>query len=186
MPETETSVMTDEQILGIDDEATSEISGEVSETAPETTSQETAELSTQRPEEKSETLPGQKPQQDKAQQPAKPADQSAATFEQLFPAGIEQARAAHAAAQEMARADEAFLTGDYSGIAQTFEQMFGENPKACADAVWVGMKYLQDRAPEELAEVLRYAIGTELGGQKIWGALEQIYAAAQKSGAQDV
>src|SRR5215472_8276005 len=183
MPET----LTDEQILGLDDGAASEVSSEAPETTAtvETTSQETAEQPPPRPPtEKAETLPGQKPA-DKTQPQAKPADQNAQTFEQLFPGGIEEARAAHAAAQEMYRADQAFLTGDLHGVAQTIETLFGENPQALADTVWVGLKALQEKAPEQLQQVLRYAVSEELGGQKVWTELERAYREAQKAGARD-
>src|ERR1700745_3798641 len=112
MPELETSVMTDEQILGIDDSP--EVSSEAAEpSAPvETESQDTAEKPPLRPTgEKADTLPAQKPQQaDKAdKQQAKPEQgQAAANFEELFPAGIEQAREAHTKAAQLDRSDTAF------------------------------------------------------------------------------
>jgi hypothetical protein len=184
MPET----LTDEQILGLDDSP--EVSTSETSTPVETPSQETAEQPPLSPTtEKSETLPAQKPTekpQDKTQQ-AKPTDQSqdAQTFEQLFPAGIEQAREVHAKATELDRADAAFTNGDYQGMAQTFEQVFGDNPHGCVEALWMGRRFLEQRAPQESAAFSRFVVSEELGKQGVWDWLERVYESAQKVGARD-
>jgi len=87
--------------------------------------------------------------------------------------------------QRCAGADQAFIDGDLHGIAQTINSLFGENPQALADTVWIGLKALQEKAPEQLQQVLRYAVSEELAGQKIWTELERAYREAQKAGARD-
>jgi len=169
MPE----VLSDEQILGISDDApevssdTSEPSAPV-ETEPEITATETP----LRPDSaKDGSLPVQtKPQADKTQQsdksqpPTKPTDpaQDAAEYRQIFPRGIEQAREFHAKATELDRADASFRNGDYSGMGQTIEAVFGDNPHGLADSMWMGMKFLEERAPAELAGFSRIVVSDEL------------------------
>src|SRR6266446_2829554 len=171
MPET---ALTDEEILGISDDAP-EVSSESPETsAPvETPSQETGTETPLRPESaKDETLAA-KQQPAKAQQPAKDGT----------PEQAQEIIAAKAA--ELDRADAAFASGDVAGMAETFEQIFGDNPHACADALWMGLQFLEQRAPEHLSNFSKMVVSDELSQQGIWNALELIYESAQRSGAQE-
>lgn len=180
MPET----LTDEQILGLDDGPSSEVSSESAEsaeaTAPIETQPEeaTAETPLRQDQTKDETLtqskqPAKGQQPDKTQQPAKDGT----------PEQAQEIIAAKAA--ELDRADGAFANGDIAGMAQTFEQVFGENPSACADALWMGLRFLEQRSPEHLSNFSRMVVADELGQQGVWDALELIYESAQKSGAQE-
>lgn len=178
MPET----LTDEQILGLEDGPSSEVSSGSAETSEstatiETQPEQTAEETEFAPDQaKPETLTQAKPQ-DKTQQPAKQQTEN--------PATTPEAQTIEAKAAELDRADAAFASGDVAGMAQTFEEMFGENPGACADALWMGLRFLESRSPEHLSNFSRMVVSDELGQQGIWNALEIIYESAQKAGAQE-
>jgi len=179
------------QVLEIDDATPLELtSGETPETAApaETPATETADHAPPLTPtaEKADTLPAQKPAekpQDKTQQ-GKPAEQGqpAATLEELFPAGIEQAREASFKAAELDRSDTAFATGDPEGMFETFDSMFGENPRGATDAMWAARQYLESKAPGELAQFSKFVVSEELDKQGIWQGLEQLYSVAQKTG----
>jgi hypothetical protein len=175
---------TDEEILGISDDAP-EVSSESAETsAPiesETTSQETAEQTPLSPTtEKAEALPAQKPA-DKTQPQAKPADQSqgAATYQELFPQGVEQARMALQKAEQFDKTDEAFLSGDHGAMSDVLSEMFAEKPEMALEAGWANRAWLEQYAPEKAAEFNRLIVADELGKQGLWNFLESAFTSAQ-------
>src|SRR5437870_2588965 len=135
---------TDEEILGISDDAP-EVSSESPETsAPvETPSQETAEQPQLRPGSAKDETPAAKQQSDKTQQPAKPAKDGTAQQ----PQNIQEVNAAKAA--ELDRADEAFLSGDHGAMADVLSEMFSEKPEMALEAAWVNRAWLEQHAPED-------------------------------------
>jgi hypothetical protein len=184
MPETD--LMSDEAILGIEDDAPV-ISSETLETsAPvETDSQEPTEQvqpTEQTPAKDETTLPA-KPQQpaDKTQPQAKPEpSQEAQTFEQVFPGGLPEAIEAQAIAAEMKRTDAAiFDPTDYEGKAQAFE-MFRENPQALDDMEWMGYLRLKEWAPEHAAHFAGTIVHEELAETRIWEMMAGAYGAIQR------
>ncbi|SRR6266581_18142 len=174
---------TDEQILNITDDAP-EVSSEAPETfAPEeTTSQEPTEQlqPTSQTPAKDGTLPAKPADKTQTQQPVKPTKDG--TQEQ--PQDIASINAEKAA--ELDRADQAFLSGDYQGMAETFDSLFGENPHAAMEAMWMGCQFLEKTAPQELAQFSRFVVSNELASKDVWTWLEKINSAAKESGAREV
>ena len=175
--------LTDEQILGIDDSPSPEVSSESAEASESTP---TIESGQEQGEEtqlgQPETLAQPKPQ-DKAQQPTKQQTDKAQQAKEGTPEQAQEIIAQKAA--ELDRADAAFASGDIAGMAETFEQVFGENPSACADALWMGLRFLEQHSPEHLENFSRMAVSDSLSQQGLWEALETIYDSAQKAGAQE-
>lgn len=181
MPQAETAAYpTDEQILEIDDSPSSEVSSESAETSESTAPIETqpeeatAETQLSPDQAKDETLT-QSQQADKAQpaktQPAKDAQEQAQALQ------LVEAKAA-----ELDRIDAALLSGDTATMAETFASIFDGNPAGCAEALWVGSRYLEQYAPEHYSNYQRMIVADELGNLGTWGDLERAHELALRAG----
>lgn len=169
--------LTDMEILDLPDAAESEVSGASAEAT------ETPSLSETQSEETAETPLRPDQAKDESLAPPKQTDKSQQTAKDGTPEQAQEVIAQKAA--ELDRADAAFLSGDTAVMAETLESMFGENPSACADALWMGLRFLEQRSPEHLSNFSRMVVSDQLAEQGVWNALEIIYESAQKAGAQE-
>lgn len=112
--------------------------------------------------------PAQPKPQDKTTQPDKAQPAKDGTPEQ-------QQETLAAKAAELDRSDAAFSTGDVAGMAETFEQMFGENPAGLTDALWMAYRFLEQRSPEQFSQLSKMIVADQLAqvGMK-WETLEKI------------
>ena len=158
---------TDEAILGISDEPYSAVSEESSTTVSTTDVSESSEPTEQTEE---ETQPGQPESiagksQQPTQQTAKPGTPTPEQAQEVI---------AQKAAQ-LNKADAAFASGDVQGMAETFEQMFGENPAGLTEAMWMGFRFLEQRSPEQFASFSKMVLADQLAQVGIqWSTLEKI------------
>lgn len=168
--------LTDEQILGLDDGPSSEVSSESSAEVPESSAPiEQEQVSEETQLDQPESIAG-KPQQqagkpqDKTQQPTKPG-----TPEQ-------QQETIAAKAAELDRADAAFANGDVQGMAETFEQLFGQNPAGLTDAMWMASRFLEQRSPEQFAQFSKMIVSDQLSQLGVkWETLVKLAGYLEKA-----
>lgn len=159
MPDT----MTDEQILGLPDSVESETPSDVSE-SPAPVETQTEDVSAEENLSPEQLKPGTAEQPKPQAQPSKAA-----------PTSEQQQETIAAKAAELDRADAAFANGDVEGMAETFEQLFGQNPAGLTDAMWMASRFLEQRAPEQYSQFSKMILSDQLGQLGVtWESLVKI------------
>lgn len=186
--------LTDEQILGIEDDApapSSEVGESPEPTSPEDSSpSESTEQSTSEPtqqetpessEAKTPDKASEKPQPETAEKPQPEAE----TLEEQFPGGRDQAAEVIGKANELDGIDTALHSGEVSDIAQVVMNAGERSGEKFPDVLHVGLNWLEQQAPQQHAKFVSGLVGRELQDKGVWPALEQIYEATPPGPARD-
>jgi len=188
MPES----LTDEQILGIQDDApapapeVSEAQAPSPEASEEPTSQQSESTAENQSEENlaSETPDkvSEKPQPETAEKPQAEAE----TLEEQFPRGRDQAAEVIGKASELDAMDAALRNGDRAGMAEVALNAYEQGPEAYPQLLSSGVDVLREKAPERHAQFVASVVGEELQEQGVWPFLEQVYEVTPPGPARDL
>jgi hypothetical protein len=158
--------LTEEEILGLGTEGAHGEEAERSAALPKSAQGEARNLSP-RSEERRNSSPASEPPPRKdgaqaAHAAPGPAPEDAQALAQLFPGGVDAARAAAQSAEQLAKLDAAYFSGDAQKQAQLAEYLYSAEPRAFAAMVEHAARVLAARDPAAYAAAAK-AFGAEGG-----------------------